>query len=121
MGKVVEKVVVEQLAQYCKTYFKLYLGQIKVTKERSTIDAIVILVHTRPKKQTEKKIVGALFMDVTKAFDYVSRKQLLQCIIELGINGNLVASTRFFLTNQKIQLVIDGYKNKEREIETEIP
>lgn len=41
-------------------------------------------------------------------------------MIELNINENLVAWTRSFLTNQKIQIIIDGHENKEKEIETRI-
>ena len=47
--------------------------------------------------------------------------QLITCMIELGIDGELVACTSSFLTDRKIQLVIDGHENKEREIETVIP
>ena len=46
MGKVVEKVVAEQLSLYCEKYSKLYPGQIGVRKERSAIDAVAIYIHT---------------------------------------------------------------------------
>ncbi len=42
-------------------------------------------------------------------------------MIKLDIDGDLVNWTGSFLTNQKIQLVIDGHDNKERDIETGIP
>lgn len=118
MGKVVEKVVAEQLAQYCETYSKLHPGQMGARKEKSAIDAIAILIHTVQEEWSEKKLAGALFMDVKGAFDHVSRSQHLKRMIELGIDGDLVAWTRSFLTDRKIQLVIDGHENKEREIET---
>ena len=60
-------------------------------------------------------------MDVKGAFDHVSKGQLLTRMIELGIDGDLVTWTDSFLTNRKIQLVIDGHDNKEKEIETGIP
>lgn len=59
-------------------------------------------------------------MDVKGAFNHVSRSQLLRRIIELGINGVLVAWTRSFLTDRKIQIIIDGHENKEREIKAGI-
>ena len=67
-----------------------------------------------------KKITDALFIDVKEAFDYISRIQLLKRMIDLGIDGDLVAWTKSFLTNQRVQLVINRYDNKEREIETGI-
>ena len=43
------------------------------------------------KKNLKKKLAGALFIDVKKAFDYVSKNQLSKRIIVLGINKNLIA------------------------------
>ena len=90
-------------------------------KERSAIDAVSVLVHRVQESWEEKKLAGALFMDVKGAFDHVSRSQLLRRMIELGIDGDLVAWTRSFLIDRKIQIIIDGHENKEREIEAGIP
>ena len=121
MGKVVEKVVANQLSDYCETFSKLHPGQMGTRKERSAIDTVAALVHVVQEKWSEKLLAGALFMDVKGAFDHVSKAQLLRHIINLGIDGDLVGWTRSFLTNQKVQLVIDGHKSKERKIETGIP
>ena len=45
MGKVVEKVVANQLLDYCKTYIKLYSGQMGARKKRSAINMVAALVH----------------------------------------------------------------------------
>ena len=42
-------------------------------------------------------------------------------MIKLGIDGDLIRWTKSFLTDRKVQLVIDGPNNKERDIETGIP
>ncbi len=60
-------------------------------------------------------------MDVKGAFDHISKEQLLIQMIELGIDGDLVTWTGSFLTNRKVQLVIDRHDNKKRDIETGIP
>ena len=59
-------------------------------------------------------------MDVKEAFDHVSKGQLLTQIMELGIDGNFVTWTGSFLTDQKVQLVIDGHDNKKIKIKTGI-
>lgn len=59
-------------------------------------------------------------MDVKGAFDYVLKSWLFMCIINLGINTNLVIWTKFIFTNRKIQLVIDKHNNKKRDIKIEI-
>lgn len=93
----------------------------RARKERSAIDAVAILVHTVQENWSKKKLAGALFMDVKEVFDHVSRSQLLTRMIDLGIDSDLVASTKSFLTDRKVQLVIDGHDNKERDTETGIP
>ena len=42
-------------------------------------------------------------------------------MIELGVDGDLVTWTGSFLTDRKIQPVIDGHDNKGRKLETGIP
>ena len=121
MCKVVKKVVVKGLSQYCEDYSKLHPGQMGGRKERSTIDAVATLIHIVQEKWQEKKLAAALFMDVKGVFDYVSKNQLLKQIIKLGIDGDLVNWTSFFLIGRKVQLVIDGHDNKKRDIETGIP
>ena len=89
-------------------------------KEQSAIDAVAMLVHTVQENWSKKKLAEALFMDVKGAFDHVSKIQLLTRMIELNINTDLVTWTKSF-TDRKIQLVIDGHDNKERDIESGMP
>ena len=91
MGKVVEKIVAQQLAFYYKIYSKLHLGQRGAQKEKSAIDAIFVLVHKIQELWEEKKLVGAIFIDIKGVFDYISKNQLLRHMIELGIDKNLIA------------------------------
>lgn len=114
------KLVADQLSQYCESHSKLHPGQMGARKERSGIDAIATLVYTVQENREEKKLAAALFMDVKGAFDHVSKGQLLKRMLELGIDGDLLTSTKLFLTDRKVQLIIDGHEDKEREIETGI-
>lgn len=59
-------------------------------------------------------------MDVKDAFDYISKSQFLIRKIDLSINTDLMIQTKSFFTNRKIQLVINRYNNKKRDIETRI-
>ena len=97
MGKILEKVIAEQLSHFCEAHSKLHPSQMGGRKDRSAIDAVAKLVHIVQEKWSEKKIAGALFMDVKGAFDHVLRSQLLKRMIDLGIDGDLVAWTKSFL------------------------
>ena len=121
LGKVVEKIVAGLLSGYCENFSKLHQGQMGTRKQRCAIDAVASLVYKVEGFCAEKKLATALFMDVKGAFDHVSQTKLVERIIELGIDGDLIRWTQSFLTDRKVQLVIDGHTNKERDIETEIP
>lgn len=60
-------------------------------------------------------------MDVKGVFDHVSKTQLIAQMFELEIDGDLIRCRRSFLTDRKLQLVIDGHNNQEKEVETGIP
>ena len=83
-------------------------------KKRLAIDAVATLVHTVQEKWEEKKLAAALFMNVKGAFDHVLKGQLFTRMIELGVDGNMVTWTGSFLTDRKIQLVIDRHNNKKK-------
>ena len=121
IGKVLEKVVAEQLSQFCESFCKLHVGQMGARKERCAIDAVALLVQRVEEIWAEKKLAAALFMDVKGAFDHVAKNQLISQMAELDIDGDLIRWTRSFLTDRKIQLIIDGHANQEERIETGIP
>ena len=66
-------------------------------------------------------LAAALFVDVKGAFDHVSKTQLIARMLELEVDGDLICWTKLFLTNQRLQLVIDGHNNPKNNIETGIP
>jgi retron-type reverse transcriptase len=80
-----------------------------------------MIIVTVEKAWKQKKLAGALFLDVKGAFDYIARKQLLKRMIELKIPGDITRWTDSFLKERKIQLVIDGYTCQERDIKTGVP
>lgn len=69
----------------------------------------------------KKELASILFMDVKKAFNHISKTKLVARMLELKIDEDLICWTRLFLTNQKLQFVIDGHNNQEKKVETGIP
>lgn len=120
-NKVVEKLVAEQLSQFCERFGKLHKGQMGAIKRRSAIDAAAILVQQVHKIWENKKIAGALLMDVKGAFDHVSRAELGKRMCQLGIDDDLIGWTQSFLTDRWVELVIDGHINPKHKVETGIP
>lgn len=48
-------------------------------------------------------------MDVKGVFDHVLKWQLISRIFKLGVDRDLVLCTKSFLTNWKVQVIIDRY------------
>lgn len=61
-------------------------------------------------------MAATLVMDENRAFNHILKSQLLKQMLELGINSDLITWTKLFLTDQKVQLVINSHENKEQKI-----
>lgn len=96
IGKLVEKVVAEELSQFCETNQKLHNGQMGARKNRCALDAVAIMVNSIHKAWEEKKITGTLLMDVKGAFDYVSRLKLAQRMRQLEIDNDFIGWNPIF-------------------------
>jgi hypothetical protein len=75
------------------------------------------LIATVEHAWKHKKIAGALFLDVKGAYPNVIRQQLIKRLVELGIPGDIIRWVNSFLTDRKIQLVINSYTCPARDIE----
>ena len=108
LDKVVKKLVAGQLSQFCEEYGKLHKRQMGARKQQSAIDAAAILVQQVHEIWENKKIAGALLIDVKGAFNHVSQAKLAQRMSELGIENDLIGWIQSFLTDRWVELVIDG-------------
>lgn len=121
MGKLVEKVIAEELSRFYEINLKLHKGQMGARKSRCAIDAAAIMVNNVHKIWGEKKITASLLMDVKGAFNYVSRVKLARQMRQLRIDNDLIGWTQSFLTDRRVEIVIDGHINPEKVVETGIP
>ena len=69
----------------------------------------------------EKKVVGALILDIKGAFNYINRKRLLELLKELKLPGNILAWVASFLTDRQACLVVDGIEGPLEDIQAGLP
>lgn len=62
----------------------------RVQKQQCVIHAIALLVYKIKEFWTEKKLATALFMDIKRAYNHVSKTKLYKKMMKLGIDGNLI-------------------------------
>ena len=85
IGKVVEMMAADAIANHCETMGVLHPGQMGIHKQQSAIDAVACLIQNTHEFWKLQQLVGALFLDVKGAFDHVNRSRLVNRLI--GLDG----------------------------------
>ena len=75
-------------------------------QNRQTLDQIIALENSIKAAKTNKKIVGAVFLDLEKAYDTMWREGLLKKLKELGISGNMYNYINDFLKDRTFQVKV---------------
>ena len=88
LSKVLEKVVHNQLSQYLESNDLLSDKQFGYRKNRSTELATTLLIDNIRKAADAGKMTGAVFIDLSKAFDTLGHATILAKLRSYGIRGN---------------------------------
>src|SRR6202166_3505903 len=102
-------------------YNLLHEDQIGGRRQRSAIDATMALTHEIEQGKHAKEITTALFMDVSGAFDNVSKDRLLQTLREMGYPIPIQHWVDHFLSKRTTALAFDGSKEDLSPVLTGIP
>jgi len=121
MGKVVETVVAEPLSDEAKRRALLSDGQFGSRKKRSAIDAAAIMVDTVQASWKEDNIMGVLLMDIKAAFPSVARGWLIHAMKARQIDGDLIRWTKSFLSERRVETVIEGNVLQSHPVEAGVP
>lgn len=126
LGKVLEKVYATRLAYLANTTDLLHPTQIGGRKQRSAIDAALLLLNEIQQARNSRKasstvISTAAFLDIKGAFDHVDKARLLGIFRNLGLPEGLARWTEGFLTGRKTRLLVDGQLQQATEIAVGIP
>ena len=110
-----------KISNFCEEKKIFHKGQFGSYRKRNTHDALLQLITFIERAWREKKLAGAIFMDIKGAYDRVNQRKLTQILIDIRLSQNLVRWVESFLYRRRAQLVINGHECPLRDISTVLP
>ena len=98
LSKVFEKLLFEQINDHMQSKFSKYLTGFR--KNHSTQNALLTMIEKRKTILNKKIKVGALFMDLSKAFDTLNHSLLLAKLSAYAFDNSSLSFVRSYLTNR---------------------
>ena len=120
LKKMIEKTMTEKLAIICEAELKLHKEQMSVRKKRCAINVVTAMLHKIQEIWSRKRFAETFFMNVKEVFDHVNSDKLICRMQEMKIDDDLINWIRFFLTDRRVELVIDECINSKKAMNTEI-
>ena len=118
ISKLLEWTVAHLIADHLEHKRGLHEGQFGCQKRRSCVDVVAIMMNHTQQAWEQKKIAGALFMDVKSAFNNVDKTFLGKRMEELGLEADLIQWTMSFMSDRRVELVLDGETGDENPVDT---
>ena len=118
-SKVFEKLLFEQINDHMQSKFSKHLTDFR--KNHSTRNALMVMTEKWKTILIKKLKVGALFMDLSKAFDTLDHSLLLAKLHAYGFHNNSLSFGRSYLTNRIQRCEIENHFSNWGEITTGVP
>ncbi|KAI0993220.1 hypothetical protein K3495_g14964 [Podosphaera aphanis] len=123
MGKLLEKLIANQIAKMTETYNLLPDEQMGARPGRSTITAVELLteqIHSVWGKD-KKRVASLLSLDISGAFDNVSHLRLIHTMRDKGIPRRITKYVESFLADRTTAIKLGNYMGEQISTNTGIP
>lgn len=111
IAKILERIIYNIIYGFLEKYNILKQEQYGFRKNKSTSQAIIDLLTTISESINNKDASSTIFMDMTKAFDFVSHKLLLGKLYEYGVRGPAYNLIESYLQNRQQETHITYMEN----------
>jgi hypothetical protein len=121
LGKILEKIVFKYVYNHFRDNFLLTVWQSGFLIGHSTVTQL-IEIHTKfCKAVSEGKEIKVVFLDISKAFDRVWHKGLLEKLSKFGIRGSLLDWFTSYLRDRIQRVIINGQCSEWTSIKAGVP
>ena len=107
--KLVNNMIVDQLEK-CGLFSDLQYG---FRSSESTADLLTVVSDKIARAFNRSGATRAVALDISKAFDRVWHAGLLHKLKSHGISGQIFGLISFFLSNRRLQVILDGKSSQE--------
>ena len=121
VSKILEKVVLDQVGYYFESQGLLPNTQHGFRKKRSTTSALLTLTQQWTKAHEDGKNVGALFWDLSAAFDCLNRELLCKKLKLYGFSEKALDWFRSFLEDRKQLISVNSVESNVKVIKSGTP
>ena len=121
ISKVIEKIAHRQLSSYLEESNVLSDCQFGFRHKRSTELAATLFVDNVKRKVNEGKLVGAIFIDLSKAFDTLSHAKLITKLQSYGIHGIELDWFQDYLFNRSQRVQYENSLSTEQKVTGGVP
>ena len=102
MSKILEKVIYSRVYQFLDSTGQIYESQYGFRKNHSCEHAVSEVVSEILKNNEHNKYTIGMFLDLSKAFDTLNHKLVLQKMEKYGIRGVALDWFESYLVNRKL-------------------
>ncbi len=121
ISKVFERVIFDQLYEYMTINNLFINSQYGFRKKHSTELAALEFVDRIAKDMDKNKVPLSIFIDLSKAFDTLDHKILLEKLKYYGVEGTALSWFESYLSNRKQKVNYDGTLSITLDLKTGVP
>ena len=120
-SKIFERIVYNRMLEYIQKFNVFSKTQFGFRKEMGTETALVEFTDFIHKGLSKRSNVGAIFMDLSKAFDVMDHSILKIKLEHYGFRGNFLDFLMSFLTQRKYYVHVNGHSSDIKTVNIGVP
>ena len=121
VSKVFNKLVNNSIADHLEKSGLFSVFQYGFRYSRSTADLLTVVSDRIARAFNRSGAIQAVALDISKAFDRVWHAGLLHKLKSYGISGQIFGLISSFLSNRRLQVVLDGKSSQEYSVNVGVP
>ena len=121
LSLVYEKIIHEQISNYFTINNLFHQNQHGYLKNRSCMTALLTIYDKWVRSINDKKLVGVLCMDLTAAFDLVSKDTLVEKLKAYGAGTRTQQWIDSYMSNRKQFVTVNTARSKTRDMKWGVP